>query len=234
MKRCKLKGKFAGVAALATAMMVGISPISAYAMVEPVEEEETVSTEIPEEEETVGPLTPDGNLTLVDDYGSGDKTGKQFITVVTKAGNYFYIIIDRDDEGNETVHFLNMVDESDLLTLMDDEEAKQYVESITEEPETDTKPETTVEPVEKTDETEVSEDTGGNKSGILLLLVLAVAGGAGGFVFRKKNKEKEMRNSGPDPDFDYIEDEEDYLAGLADADEENAAECDEDIVDDEE
>ena len=48
-------------------------------------------------------LTPDGNLTLVDDVGSPDKTGKQFITAVTKNGNYFYIIIDRDDEGNGTL-----------------------------------------------------------------------------------------------------------------------------------
>ena len=36
-------------------------------------------------------LTPDGNLTLVDDVGSPDKTGKQFITAVTKNGNYFYM-----------------------------------------------------------------------------------------------------------------------------------------------
>ena len=43
-------------------------------------------------------LTPDGNLTLVDDVGSADKSGKQFITAVTKNGNYFYIIIDRDDQ----------------------------------------------------------------------------------------------------------------------------------------
>ena len=50
-------------------------------------------------------LTPDGNLTLVDDVGLPDKTGKQFITAVTKNGNYFYIIIDRDDEGNETPTF---------------------------------------------------------------------------------------------------------------------------------
>ena len=47
-------------------------------------------------------LTPDGNLTLVDDVGSPTKSGKQFITAVTKNGNYFYIIIDRDDKGEET------------------------------------------------------------------------------------------------------------------------------------
>ena len=45
------------------------------------------------------PLTPDGNLTLIDDIGSDKTGGKQFITVQTKNGNVFYIIIDRDDEG---------------------------------------------------------------------------------------------------------------------------------------
>ena len=45
------------------------------------------------------PLTPDGNLTLVDDFGSITGTGKQFVTLVTKAGNYFYLIIDRDEKA---------------------------------------------------------------------------------------------------------------------------------------
>ena len=69
-----------------------------------------------------GALTPDGNLSLVDDIGSSTQAGKQFITLTTKAGNVFYLIIDRDDDGEETVHFLNQVDEADLLALTEDGE----------------------------------------------------------------------------------------------------------------
>ena len=55
-------------------------------------------------------------MTLVDDIGEEeDKSSQQFITLVTKAGNTFYLIIDRDKDGNQNVHFLNMVDETDLL-----------------------------------------------------------------------------------------------------------------------
>lgn len=64
------------------------------------------------------PITPKGNATLVDDF-YGDK---QLITVTTKAGNYFYILIDRANEDKETsVHFLNQVDDADLLALLDEE-----------------------------------------------------------------------------------------------------------------
>lgn len=91
---------------------------------------------------TTDAITPNGNLTLVDDFSGTTTSGKQFVTLVTKNGNYFYLIIDRDDSGQETVHFLNQVDETDLLALMEDEEIESLglnkepvVESVLEEPE---------------------------------------------------------------------------------------------------
>ena len=73
------------------------------------------------------PLTPEGNLSLVDDIDGEASEDKQFITVVSKTGNYFYIIIDRAGDGENTVHFLNQVDEADLLALMEVEEAPPAV-----------------------------------------------------------------------------------------------------------
>ena len=71
-------------------------------------------------------LTPDGNLSGRSTIG-GSTGAAQFITVETKNGNVFYLIIDRDDEGEETVHFLNQVDEADLLTLMGDDACRPGV-----------------------------------------------------------------------------------------------------------
>ena len=113
---------------LAMTLCMGVFSVNAYAYVDesaaaesqPVQEE-AVLEETPEPEPTEEPmeaLTPDGNLTIVDDNGSATGAGKQFITLVSKNGNYFYLIIDRDDEGEQTVHFLNQVDEADLLSLM--------------------------------------------------------------------------------------------------------------------
>ena len=155
-------------------------------------------------------FTPDGNLTLVDDLGGITKTGKQFITLVTKNGNYFYLIIDRDDEGNETVHFLNQVDEADLLSLMDEEEAAQY--QTTEEPEETPAPETVETEEESTETGGVEMEPETKKSVNLLpvaLLSLALIGGGAAYGWMKlKGKKKEQVK--PDPDADYEEDLDEY------------------------
>lgn len=87
--------------------------------------EEPEGTEPTEKPEGSPALTPDGNLTLLDDIGSSIKSGKQFVTVETKGSNVFYLIIDRDDKGAETVHFLNQVDEADLMNILADGKAEE-------------------------------------------------------------------------------------------------------------
>ncbi len=66
-------------------------------------------------------LTPEGNLTVIDDVQPFNSSEKEFLTVQTKSGNYFYLIIERDKDGSQNVHFLNQVDEADLLALLEDE-----------------------------------------------------------------------------------------------------------------
>ena len=157
-------------------------------------------------------LTPDGNLTLVDDFGEITGEGQQFITLVTKAGNYFYLIIDRDEKGEETVHFLNMVDERDLFSLIDEEEAAAMKEELAAEEAARQAAENppTVTPSET--EPEVQEPEQGKKGGGILpalIILLLVLGGGGAFFFiQLKNKKKEEAER-PDPDADY--DEEDDL-----------------------
>ncbi len=167
---------------------------------------EAVSEETPAEEE-MGPLTPDGNLDLVDDYGSSDKTGKQFITFTTKNGNYFYLIIDRDDSGNETVHFLNLVDESDLLSLMDDDEVKEYTNAgSTEEAASAAAAPAEPEPVEEPKAE--TKKSGSSNTGLLVLMVLVVGGGIGGYFYLKTTKSRKPVKAASDPDADYSENEE--------------------------
>ena len=103
---------------LAVMLCMAVSSMPAYA-----EGGDYQEYEIPPEENTNPEvLTPEGNMTLVYDITGEAANEKEFITVVTKNGHYFYIVIDRSANGNNTVHFLNQVDEADLLALLSDEE----------------------------------------------------------------------------------------------------------------
>ena len=150
-------------------------------------------------------LTPDGNLSLIDDIGSPTTSGKQFITVETKNGNVFYLIIDRDDEGEETVHFLNQVDEADLLKLMDEEEVAEFTKPVEE-----TKPEV-VEKVPEITEPAPEEKLKSTNMLPAILTLIVLACGGGFFVFKKvQEKKKAQEAAKPDPDADYVDDDEDY------------------------
>ena len=74
-------------------------------------------------------LYPQGNMTIVSDISGEAANEKEFITVVSKNGNYFYIIIDRSADGENTVHFLNKVDEADLLSLLSENEREAYLQA---------------------------------------------------------------------------------------------------------
>ena len=204
---------------------------------------ETVETAEPvqetEEPVTGGaePLTPEGNLTIVDDIEGEAAEDKQFITVQTKARNTFYIIIDRAADGENTVYFLNAVDEADLMALMEDGEpatcdcttkcAAGAVDTacpvcavnMTEcmGPESEPEPEPTPEPVEESAE----ESVGLNPA--VLLVVLLVLGGGGAFAYFKLVKGRKASTKGPDDldDYDYGEDDEEYEDSLADDEDED-------------
>ena len=79
--------------------------------------------------ETGEPLDEEGNAYTRDLQYDKD-CHKQFITVQTRSGNMFYIIIDYDspinaEEEQYQAYFLNMVDDADLLALLDEETAAE-------------------------------------------------------------------------------------------------------------
>lgn len=208
------------------------------------------------------PLTPSGNLDLVDDVlqvsgGAGNdaengaKPGgsdaleeKQFITVQSKNGNYFYIVIDRCGD-KENVYFLNQVDEADLLALMEGDapEEKPPVCTCTDKCVvgdintacpvcqsamsecTGREPEP--EPVGEPDtEPEKEESRSGNTGLLLIVLVAVLAGGGAVYYFKLRKPKTDTRGPIDLDDYDFGEDgeddEDDYPLEKDDAEDEDS------------
>ena len=205
-----------GMAAPAFAFEGEATPVEQPVLPEVVEEDVVTVTD-----ETSGALTPEGNLTLVDDYHTNysDGSGQQFITLVSKSGSTFYLVIDRNAKGQQTVHFMNLVDEADLLALMEEEAADAYTAEKEAAAQAEQERKQAEEDAKKAaEEAEVSgsEQTGGNKVtkyaatflGVLALVGLVAGGGI--YTFMKQKQKKQAEKEALDPDANYTEDKGDF------------------------
>lgn len=186
------------------------------------------------------PLTPEGNMTLVDDIDGDAAEDKQFIVVKSKGGNYFYIIVDRAAEGENSVHFLNQVDESDLMAIIGEEQTEQppAVCNCTEKckaGEVNTAcPVCSVNMDSCTGKEAAPEEPTGQEQpqngmgGLLIFLVVGLLGGGAALYYVKFMKPKQNVKGSTDLDefdFDeYDEDEPEEETDIADTEQEDEEE----------
>ena len=229
----------ASITALCAALvLVGGFSVTAYAQT-PTEETDDSGVIVETEPQ---PLTPEGNMTLVDDIDGDAAEDKQFIVVKSKGGNYFYIIVDRAAEGENSVHFLNQVDESDLMAIIGEEQTEQppavcnctekckagevnflimafvlfcLLKAVNKLTALGKKPEAPAEP----------EKPKNSMGGLLIFLVVGLLGGGAALYYVKFMKPKQSVKGGTDLDefdFDeYDEDEPEEEADSADTEQED-------------
>ena len=205
-----------GMAAPAFAFEGDSTPVEQPVLPEIVEEDTVTITD-----EESGALTPEGNLTLVDDYYTNysDGSGQQFITLVSKSGATFYLVIDRNSKGAQTVHFMNLVDEADLLALMEEDAADAYTaekEAAAKAEQDKLKAEEEAKKAAEEAAASGEEQPKENKvtkiaSGFLGVVVLiALAAGGGFYAFTKQKQKKQAEKEALDPDANYTEDKGDF------------------------
>ena len=144
------------------------------------------------------PYKGEGNMQTMDMLYSAS-TNKQFITVQTRAGETYYMVIDYDkpiDEANDIyeTYFLNLVDDRDLMSVVSEDEIQPtptpQIVYVTPEPAPATQQPAPI----------VVEDDGMEEMLPTILLIGGVAA-IGGAIFWlvKKKKDSSARNV---PDFD--------------------------------
>ena len=218
----------AGMAAPAFAFEGEAAPVE-----QPVLPEVVVEDVVTVTDETSGALTPEGNLTLVDDYHTNysDGSGQQFITLVSKSGNTFYLVIDRNAKGQQTVHFMNLVDEADLLALMEEDAADAYTaekEAAAQAEQDKLKAEEEAKKAaEEAANTEPPKENKVTKyAGAFLGVValIALAAGGGFYFYRQQMQKKKAEKEARDPDADYTEDKGDLEIPMENEPEETSEE----------
>ena len=237
----KMMNKVGALLLSAVLCIVMAAPAFAYGGDVTEEVEQPVLTDTSEEDavtvtdETSGALTPEGNLTLVDDYHTdySDGSGQQFITLVSKSGNTFYLVIDRNAKGQQTVHFMNLVDEADLLALMEEEDADAYTaekEAAAQAEQDRLKAEEEAKKAAEEAAASGEEQPKENKvtkiaSGFLGVVVLiALAAGGSFYAFAKQKQKKQAEKEALDPDANYTEDKGDFEIPTEDEPEEPSEE----------
>ena len=205
---------------------------------------DTTELSVNDSVESKTPLSPKGNMTSIDDVhqitDTSDKNtieDKQFITVESKNGNVFYIIIDRSGD-TDNVYFLNAVDEADLMALMEDEQKAEItaVCTCTDKCELGAVDEncavcskniskcigkeTVTEEKDKDSDKETKEEPKQSGSPLAGLIILALLGGGGAFYWFKIKNKKPSTKGTTDPS-DFEEDDEDDTDYETETDSEN-------------
>lgn len=200
-------------ALFATLILMGGFSISAYANGGgEATNDSNVKTE--EKKEETKPLTPDGNMSLVDNVKGDATKDKEFIIVKSKGGNYFYIVIDHAAQGENTVHFLNQVDEKDLLSIIGEKD------SLSAKPELPKEEEQKEPEAEKPKAEEKPEKK--NPAGMIALSLILILGLAGGalYYFKVLKPKQDVKGTTELDEFDF----EDYEDDFTDEDNEDGEE----------
>lgn len=185
------------VGILSSGTMTAFAYVDESAQTEAVPETEAPVVEETQPQTEATPFSVPGNGQLVDDKTDDDT--KQFLTIQTKNGNTFFLVLDRSS-NTENVYMLSMIDENDLAEFIGETE----IEAETETPQV-VIPETETVPAQTEPETEAEpqKENSGMNTGTLLAVFLLLAGGIGaGYYFKVvKPKKEEEEAEGEDLEF---------------------------------